>query len=80
MAKPKPREYADALDDLERMRAAGSITQGQYEVHRQRLMAEMTQKPLPIGVRLVIFLVGILALLLLLRFVVGPLLSSMLGA
>lgn len=37
----KPDEYAAALDTLEQRRRSGAISEGEYQVWRQRLTSEM---------------------------------------
>lgn len=36
-------QYIEALEDLERLRAEGKVSQAQYDLHRQRLLAEATK-------------------------------------
>ena len=37
----KPNEYAEALDELEQRKKSGAISEGEYQVWRQRLASEM---------------------------------------
>lgn len=51
---PKPQDYADALRDLDAMRASGQIDQAAYDVHRARLLAESSKAPTPLAVRILV--------------------------
>jgi hypothetical protein len=66
-------EYAAALDQLEQMRSAGQVTQGEYDVKRAQLIAEASevqQSPGRILLRLVGLVVVVLVLLTLLSVVI----------
>ena len=58
----KPQDYADALRDLDAMRASGQIDQAAYDVHRARLLAESTKRGLPLWAWLLVGVVAVPAL------------------
>lgn len=64
-------EYTDALRDLDRLHREGRIDQATYELHRSKLLAEAARPVRPLAVRLTLFVVIVLALLVLLRIVLG---------
>lgn len=43
------REYVEALQELERLRAGGEVSQEFYDVHRARLLAEAARPRLGVG-------------------------------
>lgn len=47
MASKWQQEYADALDAIEKKRAAGTMTEGEAAAWRQRLLSEMDGKMRP---------------------------------
>lgn len=49
--RPKGKDYAAALDELEQLRRDGKITQGRYDMHRSKLLAEMNRQPLSWPIR-----------------------------
>lgn len=54
----KTDEYADAIRTLEQMYRQGRYTDAEYELKKQRLIAEATHRPLPLVVRLFLGAVG----------------------
>lgn len=69
--KPTGRDYADALDELDRMRKAGRVTDGQYEVHRQKLLTEMSAKPVAWPIRVILIVAFVVVVLLAAQVVSG---------
>lgn len=47
-------DYGAALDQLDQMHRAGQISDSRYELHKAKLLAEATRRPLPTGVRILI--------------------------
>lgn len=66
-----PDKYAEALEDLERMRAEGKVTQSQYDVHRARLLAEAAKPKRSRSTQIVLFVVAVAALFVLWRVVLA---------
>lgn len=64
-------KYAEALAELERLRASGEVSQSQYDVHRARLLAEATKPKRSKGTQVVLFVVAVAVLFVLLRFVLA---------
>lgn len=48
------KRYADALDLVEKRRTAGTMTEGEALVWKQRLLDEMSEKPRPMWARILI--------------------------
>lgn len=71
MGKPTLQHYADQLDKMERLRESGQISSGLYEVHRHRLLAEVSAQP----AHWALPLVGILALITLVLLILGVLIG-----
>jgi cytochrome c-type biogenesis protein CcmH/NrfG len=67
------KEYADALDEVERRRRSGQLTEGAALAWKQRLLTEMDSRLKPtfarIGNRLVMALVVLLVVLAVLSFI-----------
>jgi cytochrome c-type biogenesis protein CcmH/NrfG len=64
------KQYADALDLVESQRKAGALTDGEADVWRARLLAEMAEKPRPLWARLLIGIFYVILLLIVVRVVV----------
>jgi len=67
------KEYADALDEVERRRKSGQLTEGAALAWKQRLLTEMDSQLKPtfarIGNRLAMVLVVLLVVLAVLAFI-----------
>jgi len=67
------KEYADAIDEVERRRKSGQMTEGEALVWKQRLLTEMDSQLRPtfarIGSRLSMVLVVLIAVLAVLAFI-----------
>ena len=67
------REYADALDEVERRRKSGQLTDGEAIAWKQRLVTEMDSQFRPtfarIGNRLMMAVIVLLVVLALLSFI-----------
>lgn len=64
-------KYAEALEELDRMKAAGQVSQAQYDLHRSKLLAEASQPRKTMVTRIVLFLVIVALLFVLLRVVLA---------
>jgi hypothetical protein len=64
-------KYAQALDQLAQMRAAGTMSEGQYQVRHQALMKEWRWFGRPLWLRIGIALAGLGVFLWLLLVVMG---------
>ena len=53
-------KYAEALEELDRLKAAGMVSQAQYDLHRSKLLAEASQPRRPFGFRVALFVVAVL--------------------
>lgn len=62
-------EYAAALTKLDELRAAGQVTQPEYDVKRARLLAEASHQPQTLAVRFLTLVAVIVAALILLRLI-----------
>lgn len=73
MASNWQQEYADALDEVERRRKSGQLTEGQALVWKQRLITEMNSQFRPafarIGNRLMMAVIVLIAVLAVLAFI-----------
>lgn len=70
MAPNRRQEYADALDEVERRRKSGQLTEGEALVWKQRLLREVdTPTFARIGNRLMMAVVVLLVVLALLSFI-----------
>ena len=73
MASNWQQEYADALDEVERRRKSGQLTEGQALAWKQRLITEMDSQFRPtfarIGNRLMMAVIVLLVVLALLSFI-----------
>jgi hypothetical protein len=73
MASNWQQEYADALDEVERRRKSGQLTEGQALAWKQRLITEMDSQFRPtfarIGNRLSMALVVLIAVIAVLAFI-----------
>jgi len=65
----RQQEYADALDEIERKRAAGEMTDGEADVWRQKLLAESTERPRPMWVKVLIVVAVLVVAILIMRFI-----------
>jgi hypothetical protein len=63
----KVSKYADALEELEALHRSGQISDARYELHRQKLLGEATQRRFPLSVRVLLFVLIVVAALVLLR-------------
>jgi cytochrome c-type biogenesis protein CcmH/NrfG len=67
------KEYADALDEVERRRTSGQLTEGEALAWKQRLITEMDSQFRPtfarIGNRLMMALVVLIAVIAVLAFI-----------
>ena len=67
MASNWQQEYADALDEVERRRTSGQLTEGEALAWKQRLMTEMDSQFRPtfarIGNRLMMALIVLIAVI-----------------
>ncbi|HEY8662218.1 MAG TPA: hypothetical protein VIL68_01250 [Propionibacteriaceae bacterium] len=73
MASNWQQEYADALDEVERRRTSGQLTEGEALAWKQRLMTEMDSQFRPtfarIGNRLMMALIVLIAVIAVLAFI-----------
>ena len=73
MASNWQQEYADALDEVERRRKSGQLTEGEALAWKQRLITEMDSQFRPtfarIGNRLMMAVIVLLVVLALLSFI-----------
>ena len=70
MAPNRHKEYADALDEVERRRKSGQLTEGEALVWKQRLLRERDRPTFArIGIRLMMAVVVLLVVLALLSFI-----------
>jgi len=60
-------EYADAINTINRRVAAGEMTDGEADVWRQKLLAESTERPRPMWVKVLIVIVVVVVGIILLR-------------
>ena len=74
MASNWQKEYADALDEVERRRKSGQLTDGAALAWKQRLLTEMDSQFKPtfarIGNRVMMVVVVLLAVIAILSFIV----------
>jgi len=73
MASNWQQEYADALDEVERRRKSGQLTEGEALAWKQRLITEMDSQFRPtfarIGNRLMMALIVLIAVIAVLAFI-----------
>ena len=65
----RQQEYADAIDTIERKRAAGEMSDGEADVWRQRLLVEASAKPRPMWAKLLIVVAVVIVGIIILRLV-----------
>lgn len=74
MASNWQKEYADALDEVERRRKSGQLTDGAALAWKQRLLTEMDSQFKPtfarIGNRVMMVVVVLLAVIAILSFII----------
>lgn len=76
MKNKRDAEYAQALDRLEQKRASATITPGQYDLRRTKLLAEASRKPTSLGI-VVLEVVGLLIVALIALRIIGALMNGL---